>query len=108
MGNDGFKFIAGVIASIASIAFWVFMAGIVESDIGALFGMVLAFGLAMILGPLLVLGPIGPLAGFAIVAVYISAIRKKASDWGPLVAIHLVGFIVFAVRSIQSLDRAWP
>jgi len=71
-------------------------------------GFVLALGLAMVVAPFMMLGPVEPLAGVAVVAAYFSAIRKKISGWGPFIAIHVIGFICFTVKSIQSLGRMWP
>ena len=91
-----------------SVAFWIVMCGIADSDIGAMIGFILAFGLAIVVAPLVVLGPVGPLVGLAAIAAYIAAIRKKVSYWAPMMLVHVIGFIVFASKALQALDRAWP
>jgi hypothetical protein len=91
-----------------SVVFWIVMCGIADSDIGAMIGFALAFGLAIVVAPLILLGPIGPLAGLAAIAAYFAALRKKAPGLVPFAVVHIIGFIVFTVKSIMSLDRMWP
>ena len=66
---------SAILAIVVSIAFWMFMAGLAESDMGAMIGFTLAFGLAMVVGPFVALGPVGPLAGIAAAAAFLAGIR---------------------------------